>query len=71
MRDNLRVRDGTRCEERGVERLRERAEKWKRVRAGTHHIVEAYTPALKEDLAREPVDKGKPELGHKERDERG
>lgn len=40
-------------------------------RAGTHHIVEAYTPALKKDLAREAVDKGKPELGHKERGERG
>lgn len=39
--------------------------------AGTHHIVEAYTPALKEDLAWEAVDKGKPELGHKERGERG
>lgn len=44
---------------------------WEGERAGTHHIVEAYTPALKKDLAREPVHKGKPELGHKERDERG
>lgn len=40
------------------------------MRADTHYIVEAYTPALKKDLAREPIDKGKPELEHKERDER-
>lgn len=40
-------------------------------RADTHNIVEAYTPALKKDLAREAIDKGKPELEHKERDERG
>lgn len=40
------------------------------MRADTHHVVEAYTPALKKDLARKPVHKGKPELGHKERDER-
>lgn len=44
---------------------------WEGLRADTHHIVEAYTPALKKDLAREPIDKGKPELEHKERDERG
>lgn len=37
---------------------------------GTHHIVEAYTPALKKDLPREPIDKGKPELEHKQRDGR-
>jgi len=36
----------------------------------THHVVEADTPALKKDLAREPVHKGEPELEHKERDER-
>lgn len=34
----------------------------------THHVVEAYTPALKEDLPREPVDKGKPELEDRRRD---
>lgn len=45
-------------------------EEWKRVRAGTHHVVEAYTPALKKDLSGEPVHKGEPELGHKDRDER-
>lgn len=39
----------------------------KSLRPVTHHIVEAYTPALKKDLAREPVDKGKPELEDKER----
>lgn len=33
---------------------------------GTHHIVEAYTPALKKDLPGEPIDKGKPELEHKQ-----
>lgn len=38
------------------------------LRVSTHHIVEAYTPALKEDLAGEPIDKGKPELEHKQRD---
>lgn len=32
---------------------------------GTHHIVEAYTPTLKEDLPGEAVDKGEPELEHK------
>lgn len=36
----------------------------------THHIVEAYTPALKEDLPGEAIDKGKPELEHKQRDGR-
>lgn len=36
-----------------------------------NHIIEAYTPALKQDLAREPINKGKPELGQKERDTRG
>jgi len=40
------------------------------VKADSHHVVEAYTPAFKKDLAGEPVHKGKPELGHKERDER-
>lgn len=40
------------------------------VRASTHHVVEAYTPALKEDLPREAIDKGKPELEHKQRDGR-
>lgn len=38
-------------------------------RASTHHIVEADTPALKEDLPGEAIDKGKPELEHKQRDE--
>lgn len=36
--------------------------------ASTHHVVEAYAPALKEDLPREAIDKGKPELEDKERD---
>lgn len=36
---------------------------WEGAREGTHHIVEADAPALKKDLAREPVHKGKPELG--------
>lgn len=48
-----------------MERRREGA-----VRVGTHHIVEAYAPALKEDLPREAIDKGKPELEHKQRDGR-
>lgn len=28
----------------------------------THHVVEAYTPAFKQDLSREAVHKGKPQL---------
>lgn len=40
-------------------------------RAHTHHVVQADTPALKQDLAREPIDKGKPELEHKEEGMRG
>lgn len=40
------------------------------MRLGTHHIVEAYTPALKEDLPGEPIDKGEPELEHIQRDGR-
>lgn len=40
-------------------------------KADTYHIVEAYTPTLKKDLAGKAVHKGKPELGHKERDEKG
>lgn len=38
------------------------------LRVSTHHIVEADTPALKEDLPGEAVDKGEPELEHKQRD---
>lgn len=41
------------------------------MRVGTHHVVKAYTPALKEDLPGEPVDKGKPELEDKQRDGNG
>lgn len=36
-------------------------------RVSTHHIVEADAPALKEDLPGEAIDKGEPELEHKQR----
>lgn len=53
---------------RQTERESEEMEKsGKSLRPVTHHVVEAYTPTLKNDLAREPVDKGKPELEDKER----
>ena len=41
-------------------------DEWERDVSYTHHIIESYTPALKQDLAREAIDKGEPELGRRE-----
>lgn len=34
--------------------------------SSTYHIVKTYTPSLKQDLSREAINKGKPDLGRKQ-----